>query len=129
MLHMRNIIMLKDWTFWLVLAIFAFGIPFVIDFFNFSDLLKIIGFYFIVNSLFSIGLSLYVRRRGAFIGIVIIWPIMFAIAVAFGLVPALYGYALAGMYLVIELLAFYTGQQNDKDLENQIPIENGFQSV
>ncbi|WP_057788431.1 hypothetical protein [Weissella minor] len=126
---MRNIIMLKDWTFWLVLAIFAFGIPFVIDFFNFSDLLKIIGFYFIVNSLFSIGLSLYVRRRGAFIGIVIIWPIMFAIGVAFGLVPALYGYALAGMYLVIELLAFYTGQQNDKDLENQIPIENGFQSI
>lgn len=54
---------------------------------------------------------------------------MFAIGVAFGLVPALYGYALAGMYLVIELLAFYTGQQNDKDLENQIPIENGFQSI
>lgn len=121
--------MLKYWPFLVLNLLFAFGIPFVVKMSHVATLANVLGILFLVNGLFSIYLGLYIKRRGAFKVMILVWPILFAIAVWFGLEPSLYGYAFAAMYFVIESLAFFVGQQNDLDYEEQIPIDEGYHSL
>jgi hypothetical protein len=42
---------------------------------------------------------------------------------------AFYGYYLAILYLIIEIFAFTSGQEEELDFEKQIPVDGGFREV
>ncbi|RRG18029.1 hypothetical protein D3P96_05050 [Weissella viridescens] len=121
--------MLKYWPFLVLNLLFAFGIPLVVKVSHIATLVNVIGILFIVNGLFSIYIGRYIKRRGAFKVMLLVWPLLFAIAVWLGLEPSLYGYAFTAMYLIIECLAFFVGQSNDLDYEQQIPIDEGYHGI
>ncbi|MCM0595823.1 hypothetical protein KAR63_06435 [Weissella uvarum] len=118
-----------NWPIWLLIVVFAFVEPLLVKMLNIPLLWAIVGIYLLVNVGFSIWLARTLKHRGALIWMLLVWPILFAVAVVIGWVPAIYGYAFAILYLAVEGLAFFAGQRNDQDYEDQIPIENGYHEV
>ena len=118
-----------DWRFWVWVPILALLVPFVINKTALSVNFKIVFSLFIVNMIFSIIAGAFLRTHGAFWYLLFIWPIFFLASIWLGLNSHMYGYYLAALYFVIELFAFTRGQEEEVDVENQIPVDGGFREI
>ncbi|MDR3241373.1 MAG: hypothetical protein LBT37_04300 [Lactobacillaceae bacterium] len=127
---MREFKKIASWQFWIMMPIFGWLIPWI-----FNEMpsgiksYKLVVSLFILNMLFSVYVGAYLRKHGSFWYLLPIWPIIFAIGVAFGLNSILYGFFLALAYLIIELFAYTPGQEEEIDIEKQIPVDGGIKEV
>lgn len=116
-----------DWRFWIWQPILAFLLPFLIDQIHFLGTnFKIIGLLFIINSAFSVFVGLYLRSHGSFWYLLIVWPLIFALATWLGFNESLYGYFFAILYFVIGIFSYTHGQTEEIDYNDQIPVDGGF---
>ena len=119
-----------DWRFWIWVPILSLLVPYLI---NESSVLnvnfKIIFSFFIVNIIFSIIAGAFLRRHGAFWYLLFVWPLFFIFSIWLVINSHMYGYYLAALYFVIELFAFTRGQEEEIDIEDQIPVDGGYREV
>lgn len=119
-----------DGRFWIWVPILSLLVPYLI---NESSVLnvnfKIIFSFFIVNIIFSIIAGVFLRRHGAFWYLLFVWPLFFIFSIWLVINSHMYGYYLAALYFVIELFAFTRGQEEEIDIEDQIPVDGGYREV
>jgi|GEM_PF-2011328 len=119
-----------DWRFWIWVPILSLLVPYLI---NESSVLnvnfKIIFSLFIVNIIFSVIAGAFLRRHGAFWYLLFVWPLFFIFSIWFVINSHMYGYYLAALYFVVELFAFTRGQEEEIDIEDQIPVDGGYREV
>ncbi|KRN31761.1 hypothetical protein [Weissella halotolerans] len=126
--------MQKVWqriNWWLIASMLglAFLGPLVCEWLGVQAVFKIIGLYFVLNMTFSLYLGHYLRQHGAFWWFLAGWPLLFGLATWFGLVSAYYGYALAILYGLLELVTYTSGQESEPDIASQIPVDGGYHSI
>lgn len=116
-----------DWRVWIWALILAFLLPYLSNELSIITVnFKIIVLMFIVNSIYSVVVGLFLRRHGAFWYLLLVWPALFALGTLLHLNSRDYGYFFAVLYLVIGVIAFTHGQTDDVDFEDQIPVDGGF---
>lgn len=116
------------WLIWGMMGL-AFLAPLGFQWFGFQAVFKVVGLLFIVNMSFSLYLGHYFRQHGAFWWLLGLWPLLVGLATWFGLVSAYYGYALALLYGLLELVTFTSGQESEPDIASQIPVDGGYHSI
>ncbi|MCM0582404.1 hypothetical protein H9L19_01315 [Weissella diestrammenae] len=127
---MREFKKISNWRFWIWMPILAWGVPLLFNSLpsGFKQY-KLVLSLFLINMIFSIFVGIYLRKHGSFWMLLPVWPIIFAIGVIFGLNALSYGFFLALTYLIIELFAYTSGQEEEVDVEQQIPIDGGIKEV
>ncbi|MGZ9842901.1 hypothetical protein ACXN5V_07710 [Weissella confusa] len=118
-----------DWRFWIWMPILGWLVPFAINESPLTANVKIIFSLFVANMIFSAVAGAFLRKRGAFWYLMFVWPLVFLVSVWLQLNSPMYGYYLAALYFVIELFAFTRGQEEEVDIEDQIPVDGGFREI
>lgn len=118
-----------DWRFWILMPILGILLPYIVNKTALTVNFKIIFSLFIVNMLFSVLAGIFLRKTGSNWALLLVWPIVYLISVWLQINSAFYGYYLAVLYLVIEIFAFTSGQEEELDVEKQIPVDGGFREV
>ena len=126
---MKKINKTFDWRFWILMPIFGLLLPYIANKTILTVNFKIIFSLFIVNMLFSVLAGIFLRKTGSNWALLLVWPIVYLISVWLQINSAFYGYYLATLYLVIEIFAFTSGQEEELDVEKQIPVDGGFREV
>lgn len=116
-----------DWRFWIWVPVLSLLVPYVINEVSFLNAqFKIVFVFFILNLAFSVYAGRYLRHHGAFWYLLAVWPLFFVLSVIFKLNSSTYGYYLALVYLIVEAFAFTSGQVDEIDIADQIPVDGGF---
>ena len=118
-----------DWRFWILMPILGILFPYVINLTKLTANFKIIVLLFIVNMIFSVIAGRFLRHTGACWVLLLVWPIVFLISVWLHINSMFYGYYLALLYLILEVFAFTSGQEEELDIDKQIPVDGGFSEV
>lgn len=127
---MRELRKVLNWKFWGMMLIFGLLIPWVFKQGGSSaQPYSVIISLFILNSIFSVYAGSFLRKNGSFWYLLIVWPLIFLFSVWLGYVPAIYGYSFAVLYFVLSIFAYTAGQEDDVDIEKQIPIDGGIKDV
>lgn len=115
---------------WLAAIVLGIIIPFLGKVTTMSGLHKVIFFYLILNSIYTLYLGYQVRKRGYSPLVLLFLPVLFTAisTLLLDLVSHEYGFYFGLMYIVLSLFTFFGDTRDDPD-ENQIPVEAGFHNL
>ncbi|MDR3190451.1 MAG: hypothetical protein LBT80_04510 [Lactobacillaceae bacterium] len=119
-----------NWKFWIWQPLLGIVLPLIINLLPGSWFtFKVVVAIFAVNMVLSVIVGMYLRKHGSFWILLIVWPLIFLISVWLHINSANYGYYMALTYLVIELFAFTRGQEEEIDVDEQLPIDGGMKNL
>lgn len=115
---------------WLAAIVLGIVIPFLGKVTSMSSLHKVIFFYLILNSIYTLYLGYQVRKRGYSPLVLLFLPVLFTAisTLLLDLVSHEYGFYFGLMYIALSLFTFFGDTRDDPD-ENQIPVEAGFHNL